>query len=381
MADRAAAHVDHAGHADHDLDALAGFVDDPAAVTAANDASDVIRAQALDCPECAALVADLRVLASATAALAVPARTRDFRLSPEDAARLTPTSGAAEPVAVAGRLGFDMTTPAPDHATHDPLLIAAHMDSTLDARDTERVQDWLAACSACATLRSDFEALAIATRMLPTPPRPRDFRLTASDAERARGRGWAWRRALAAFGSPRASFTRPLAVGLTTMGLAGLLIANVPSVALFGSSAGAAPSASQTEMSTDVAAPALLAPAASAAAAPGAAGAAGSPEAIQGTSASPGTDIAGEAAPGASAASRDAYANSGASPDSGSTGSESAGGASTGGDSAKGTAPDETLASEPVGGPSFLVLVSAALLLTGLALAFLRWWAGRLSDG
>jgi len=276
-----------------------------------------------------------------------------------------------------------MTTPAPDHTTHDPLLIAAHLDGSLDARDIGRVNDWLAACSTCAMLRSDFETLADATRMLPTPLRPRDFSLTAADAERARGRGWAWRRALAAIVSPHASFTRPLAVGLTTMGLAGLLIANIPSVALFGSSAGAAPSASQTEMSTDIAAPAPLAPAPSVAAAAGAAGAAGSPAAgvaespapIQGSAASPETDIAGEAAPGASAASRDAYANGGASPGLGSTGD-----GSTGGEIAKGSAPYESPGSDPVGGPSFLVLASAGLLLAGLALAFLRWWARRLSD-
>ena len=374
MADSAVSHAGHGGHTDHDLDALAGFVDDPRAVTAANDATDPIRAQVAGCPECAALVSDLRVLASATAELAVPARTRDFRLSAEDAVHLMATSRTAEPVGASGRLGFDMTTPALDHATHDRLLIAADLDGTLDARDTGRVQEWLAACSACATLRSDFETLAVATRMLPTPPRPRDFSLTESDAERVRGRSWGLRRALAAFDSPRASFTRPLAVGLTTMGLAGLLIANIPSVALFGA-AGAAPMAAQTEMSTDVAAPALLAPAASAVPAAGAAGAAGSPAAIQGPAASPETDTAGEAAPGASAASRDAYANSGAA-----TGSESTGSGSAGSDSAKGSAPYESPGSDPVGGPSFLVLASAALLLTGLALAFLRWWARRLSN-
>jgi len=356
-------------HARHDLDALAAFVDDEAGSVAA------VRTQVADCAECASVLADLRLLAGATAqlgSLAVPARPRDFRLSPEDAARLVPP--ASEPLAVAGRLGFDMTAPAPDHATHDPLLIAAQQDSTLDARDTERVEGWLAGCGACAMLRADFETLAAATRLLPTPPRPRDFHLTESDAQRARGRGWGWRRALAVFDSPHTSFTRPLAVGLTTMGLAGLLIANIPSVALFGSSAGAAPS--QAEMSTDIAAPAPLAPAAGAtgtagAAASPAAGAEGSPATIQGTAASPGADITSEYLPEASAASRDAFANNGASSSSGSTGS----------DSAKGSAPSESLGSEPVDGPSFQVLASAALLLTGLALTFLRWWARRFSDG
>ena len=43
------------------------------------------------------------------------------------------------------------------------------------------------------------------------------------------GRG-GWRRFVAAFGSPRDVFSRPLAVGLTTLGLAGLLLASAPSI-------------------------------------------------------------------------------------------------------------------------------------------------------
>ena len=40
------------------------------------------------CDACAGLFADIRAIATATAALPVPARTRDFRLTPADAARL-----------------------------------------------------------------------------------------------------------------------------------------------------------------------------------------------------------------------------------------------------------------------------------------------------
>ena len=120
-----------------------------------------------------------------------------------------------------------MTTPAPDHATHDPELVAAHLDGRLDPADLDRVDGWLAACGACAVLHDDLQDLVLATRALPTPSRPRDFALSPEDARRARSGGW--RRLVAAIGSPRDTVSRPLAVGLTTLGLAGLLVANVPS--------------------------------------------------------------------------------------------------------------------------------------------------------
>jgi hypothetical protein len=61
---------------------------------------------------------------------------------------------------------------------------------------------------------------------MPVSPRPRDFTLTAADAERLRVRGW--RRLLSAIGSTHDVFSRPLAIGLTTLGLAGLLVATIP---------------------------------------------------------------------------------------------------------------------------------------------------------
>jgi hypothetical protein len=56
------------------------------------------RARALDllaeCPDCADLFADLGQIASATAALPIPSRPRDFSLTPVDAARLRPAKQA-----------------------------------------------------------------------------------------------------------------------------------------------------------------------------------------------------------------------------------------------------------------------------------------------
>jgi hypothetical protein len=326
---------------------VAAFVDDPAM------AAEAIRVQVAVCPDCASLASDLRLLATASANLAAPTRRRDFRLSPADAARLA--TMPEEPVAVAGRLGNDMTTPANDHATHDPLLIAADLDGTLDARDVGRVGDWLAACADCERLRSDLAALALATRTLPTPMRPRDFQLTQADAGRRSAGGW--RRVLAAIASPRDTFTRPLAVGLTTLGLAGLVIANIPTATLFGVAGGAGTAAgpggavsSQVELSHPKSGAPLL---------PGA-------ELLPDAAASAKTDITGEAVPQPSTADRNAGLN---------------GSVPSAGAAPQGTPVDEALVVDDGVGPSLLVIASLAMLLTGIALALLRWGARRLGDG
>ncbi len=50
-----------------------------------------------------------------------------------------------------------------------------------------------------------------------------------------------WRRWLGAVGTSRDAITRPLALGFTTIGLAGLLVATVPGALPSGSATGAAP--------------------------------------------------------------------------------------------------------------------------------------------
>ena len=84
----------------------------------------------------------------------------------------------------------------------------------------------MAGCPACAELLADLRAIATATAALPAPRRTRDFRLTDADAARLRPAGW--RGLVARFGSPSFAFTRPLAAGLATLGIAGLLFATIP---------------------------------------------------------------------------------------------------------------------------------------------------------
>ena len=126
-----------------------------------------------------------------------------------------------------------------DHARHDRLVIAATVDRRLSGAPA-LAQALLAACTECARLHADLQALAAALPSAATPRRTRDFTLSAADAERLQPRGLT--RWLRLIGSSRDTLTRPLAIGFTTLGLAGLLVATVPG-ALPGSSSGTADSA------------------------------------------------------------------------------------------------------------------------------------------
>ena len=136
------------------------------------------------------------------------------------------------------------------HPDHDPLDLAVLLDGDPEPSDRAaliRATERITACTACAAIHADLVALAVATRALPAPAmRTRDFRLTAADAARLRPAGW--RRILAAFGGRRDALTRPLALGLTTIGFAGLLIGAIPgAMPLGGASAPAAPAASNEQ--------------------------------------------------------------------------------------------------------------------------------------
>ena len=336
-------------HGTHDLEAIAALADERDA------AADGRPSTTPECPDCAALLDDLRLLSHADAARLVPVRTRDFRLDPAQAARLA--AMGPEPERGPGRLGGEMIAPAPDHATHDPELVAAHLDGRLDPGDLERVDAWLAACGACAVLHEDLQDLVLATRALPTPSRPRDFALSPEDADRARSGGW--RRLVAAIGSPRDTFSRPLAVGLTTLGIAGLLVANVPSTLTFGSAGSTTGSAAQME---------LAAPSAGAAAAGASAAPLYQPNGIDTIGGEPPVDTTAEGPvePSRASAPSDAAITKSAEPDQRDGSNEAF----------AQTVPDETN-----GGPSWLVLGSLALLVVGLTLALLRWRARRLGDG
>jgi len=126
------------------------------------------------------------------------------------------------------------SNPAP-HAQHDLDLIAGHAAGDLTDPDRNRAEALLQSCLSCADLQRDLVAIASATRILPTvATAPRDYRLTAEQAARLRRPGLV-KTLLRPLAGPRSN-TRPMAMAFTSLGLAGLLVANVVP-GLFGSPA------------------------------------------------------------------------------------------------------------------------------------------------
>jgi hypothetical protein len=139
-----------------------------------------------------------------------------------------------------------------DHSQHDLLVVAAFADRGATGEEAHLARAQIASCHECAALHTDLVSLATATRQLPPIERPRDFLLRPADAQRLRPN--LIRRLFGSFGTPRDGFSRPLAAGLTTLGLAGLMLGILPGTLSLGgatSSGGAA-----TDTGTSIAAPA-----------------------------------------------------------------------------------------------------------------------------
>jgi len=168
----------------------------------------------------------------------------------------------------------DMTEPnqpagPANHAAHDPTWMAAlaSRESDLSPAERSRAQTALESCGPCADLFADLVAISAAIPSAAIPARPRDFTLTPADAARLQPHGL--RRLFKAMGSARDGITFPLAMGLTTMGIAGLLLATIPT-AFSGAGGATSDTLSAVGEAVPMPAPASAAPAASAAAAPAA---------------------------------------------------------------------------------------------------------------
>lgn len=108
--------------------------------------------------------------------------------------------------------------PAPDHEQHDPLLVSQlAAGDPLEAEQQRDAQRLVASCGACAELAADLRAVAGAVAWEPVPPRGRDFRIDAKQAEQLRGN--AASRFLRRLTLPQARTLRPAAAGLMSIGL------------------------------------------------------------------------------------------------------------------------------------------------------------------
>lgn len=102
------------------------------------------------------------------------------------------------------------------HTRHDPVQVAVALDRGA------RLAPMLERCGRCRALYRDLVALTAALPSGALPSRSRAFTLDADDARRLQP--GIWRSWWAALVSARDSVTKPLAVGFTTLGLAGLLL-------------------------------------------------------------------------------------------------------------------------------------------------------------
>jgi hypothetical protein len=358
-------------HADHDPLVIAALLDRDVG----GEERAIAEARIASCAACAALHADLLALSVATRANPTPVRPHAFTLTAADAARLA-GEATGEPGTAAARLGGVMTDPftPSDHALHDTMLVASLADHSLATSERAAADALVAACGPCADIHADLLALRAATRAMPTPPRPNDYTLTARDAQRLRSGGW--RRFVAILGTSRDALSRPLAIGLTTLGLAGLLVANIPSFSFASGGATSAPITSIAAPAGDAAGGSRALDATAAAEA--AASAAPVPSAA---AAAPALGTMDRSAAGASAAPpAPGFADgAGATSPTDIQGATNGSAKGLGGAPARGRDPtNDLLLAQDVGGVSPLIVLSIAFLITGLALFALRWTARRI---
>jgi hypothetical protein len=274
------------------------------------------------------------------------------------------------------------------HEQHDQILVVALASGDFASADPDRTnaQALVDSCADCARLHDDVLTIARATKALPPAVRTRDFRLSPEQA--ATLRPSAWRRLVAGLAAPGSVFSRPLGLGLATLGIAGLLLGTLPSVSLGLGGAASATAAPMPEAASSPGASAAAAlPLESAGDQTELAPVAGGPPAA--ASAAPGIiDTAGGAN---AAASPPAYIVSGSSGKpitiSGDGGTRySADASPPAADNAGPKASDPTrqiaLAAPPdssSGGPSALVVASTILLAAGIVVLLLRSIARRLT--
>jgi hypothetical protein len=268
-------------------------------------------------------------------------------------------------------------SPASDHASHDTILVASLADHSLPATERAAAGALVASCSQCADLQADLLALRAATRAMPTPARTTDYTLTESDAARLRSGGW--RRFVAILGTSRDALSRPLAIGLTTLGLAGLLVTAAPSLMLGGaSSAGPATAgapAGDAAAATDDESTKL-----GAAAGPEASAAAAAPGSVAPVSGGIYGSAVDQTAAPAPVPPQAAIADGATQPPSteaNTNGTERAQAGTNGGKSQEPASTSDLLAAQEIGGVSPLPVLSVAFLIAGLALFALRWTVRR----
>jgi hypothetical protein len=113
-----------------------------------------------------------------------------------------------------------------EHRRHDRLLVARYAVGDAGFGQDNEAVDLVRRCSECAALAADIKAISSSVAKLPTAPRPRDFRLTAEQAERLRGsRLDRWLRAITGSGW---ATVRPIAAVALSVGMVMSVVGGLP---------------------------------------------------------------------------------------------------------------------------------------------------------
>lgn len=124
-----------------------------------------------------------------------------------------------------------------EHRRHDRLLVARFAVGDVEGAAQQReAQDLVRRCSECAALAADIKAISNSVATMPAPARTKDFRLTASDADRLRG--GRFDRFLRTLTGSSWTTVRPVAAVALSVGLVMSVVGAMP---LLGAAGGAAP--------------------------------------------------------------------------------------------------------------------------------------------
>lgn len=116
-----------------------------------------------------------------------------------------------------------------EHLRHDRLLIARYAAGDSYPTEVEEARALIAACTECAALADDIRVVSRAMAQMPVPARPRDFRITAEQADRLRG-SWL-ERVMRRFAGPGLGTLRPVAGVALSIGLVMAVAGTMPSLA------------------------------------------------------------------------------------------------------------------------------------------------------
>ncbi len=103
-----------------------------------------------------------------------------------------------------------------DHDDHDRLLVVRLASDDLSREERPAAESLRATCAQCAALVDDVRRISLATARLPLPRRPRDFRLTATQARQARGS--MLRRLMERLSAPGLGVLQPLGAAAVAIG-------------------------------------------------------------------------------------------------------------------------------------------------------------------